>query len=90
MPAFSLEYSAESLLQLKKFDKTVIKRIIKKLETARNNPHQFFRRLVGRPEYKLRVGDYRVVADIEEPRKIIFIRAIGHRKNIYEKANVAL
>ena len=85
MAIFSLEYSAESLSQLKRLDKAVVKRIIKKIESTQNNPHLFFRRLTGRPEYKLRIGDYRVISQIEEQNKIIFIRSIGHRKEIYEK-----
>jgi mRNA interferase RelE/StbE len=85
MAVFGVEYSAESLSQLKGIDKTVVKRIIKKIESTQNNPHLFFKRLVGRPEYKLRVGDYRVISQIEEHSKIIFIRSIGHRKEIYEK-----
>lgn len=83
--AYSLEYSAEAVLQLEKIDRTIAKRILKKIDTAINNPHNFFKQLTGRPEYKLRVGDYRVIADIDEPAKRILIRTVGHRKNIYEK-----
>ena len=32
--------------------------------------------------YRLRMGDYRILFDIEED--VIVIRRIGHRKNIYE------
>ncbi len=85
MPVFELEYSAEALSQLKRLDKTIIKRIIKKIEGARTNPYQYFKRLTGRPEYKLRVGDYRIIADIEQGKKIIFVRSIGHRRDIYQK-----
>lgn len=85
MAGFTVEYSAESLLQLRDMDRAVAKRIINKIESTQNDPHRFFKRLVGRPEYNLRVGDYRVIADIEEGRKIIFIRSLGHRKNIYER-----
>ena len=85
MKNFSAEYSAEAFSQLKDLDKAVAKRIMRKIESALDDPHQFFKRLSGRPEYTLRAGDYRVIADIEEARKIIFIRSIGHRKNVYEK-----
>ena len=37
-------------------------------------------RLVGRSEYKLRVGDYRVIADIEENSRVIIIRSLGHNE----------
>ena len=41
-------------------------------------------RLVGRIELKLRVSDYIVIADIDEKRRVIIIRSLGHRKNIYK------
>jgi mRNA interferase RelE/StbE len=83
--AYSLEYSAEAVMQLEKLDKSVVKRVLKKIESTTNTPHNFFKQLTGRPEYKLRVGDYRIIADIDEPAKKIQIRTIGHRKNIYDR-----
>ena len=84
MTDFEVEYSEESLFQLRGLDVSVSKRIIRKIESTRSDPHRFFVRLVGRTEYKLRVGDYRVIADIEENRRVIVIRSLGHRKNIYK------
>jgi mRNA interferase RelE/StbE len=82
---YTVGYSSEAVIQLEKFDKTVTKRILKKIENAAVSPHNFFRQLKGRPEYKLRVGDYRVIANIDEPAKRILIRTVGHRKNIYNE-----
>ena len=83
MTDFEVEYSEESLFQLRGLEIPVSKRIIQKIESTRSDPHRFFVRLVGRTEYKLRVGDFRVIADIEENRRVIVIRSLGHRKNIY-------
>ena len=82
---YNLKYSAEAVIQLGRMDKTIAKRILKKIETTVDNPHNFFKQLKGHPEYKLRVGDYRVIANIDEPAKSILIRTVGHRKNIYDK-----
>ncbi len=84
MKEFDVEYSEEALFQLRRLDIPIAKRIIQKVETTRTDPYRFFVRLVGRTEYKLRVGDYRVIADIEENRRVIVIRSLGHRKNIYK------
>ena len=84
MTDFEVEYSEESLFQLKGLENLVAKRIIQKVESTRSEPHRFFVRLVGRSEYKLRVGDYRVIADIEENRRIIVVRSLGHRRKIYK------
>ena len=84
MTNFEVEFSEESLFQLRGMDIPLAKRIIQKIESTRSDPHRFFVRLVGRTEYKLRVGDYRVIADIEEKRRVIVVRSLGHRRNIYK------
>lgn len=82
MTDFEVEYSEESLFQLRGLDIPVAKRIILKIESTRSDPHRFFVKLVGRTEYKLRVAGYRVISDIEENRRVIVIRSLGHRRNI--------
>ena len=84
MTNYEVEFSEESLFQLRGLDIPVVKRIIRKIESTRSDPHRFFVRLVGRTEYKLRVGDYRVIADIEENRRVIVVSSLGHRRNIYK------
>ncbi|MCL5439765.1 MAG: type II toxin-antitoxin system RelE/ParE family toxin [Candidatus Thermoplasmatota archaeon] len=84
MTNFEVEFSEESLFQLRGMDIPLAKRIIQKIESTKSDPHRFFVRLVGRTEYKLRVGDYRVIADIEENRRVIVVRSLGHRRNIYK------
>jgi mRNA interferase RelE/StbE len=34
--------------------------------------------------YRLRVGDYRVVYEIDRPRGRVIIYAVGHRRDIYK------
>ena len=68
----------------KSLDTRAAKRIIRKIESTRSDPHRFFVRLVGKIEFKLRVSDYIVIADIDEKRRVIIIRSLGHSKNIYK------
>ncbi len=83
--AFRLVFTEEALYQLKKLDNKTAKRILDKLQSSAKNPTHFFGRLSGREEYKLRIGDYRVIANIMQNENTIFIRSLGHRKNIYKK-----
>jgi mRNA interferase RelE/StbE len=82
---FHAEYSAEALMQLQTLDKMVAKRIINKVEQALANPRHFIESLTGRPELKLRVGDYRLIVVLDERNRILFIRSIGHRRDVYRK-----
>lgn len=41
--------------------------------------------MTGREEYKLRVGNYRIIAEIDEKAKRITVLFVDHRKNVYKK-----
>jgi len=81
---WKIEYSAEALRDLHKLEKSAVRRIIKKLEQAAQNPNRYFERLVGYEDYKLRIGDYRVIALLLHGKQIIYVEKIGHRKKIYK------
>ena len=36
-------------------------------------------------EWRYRVGNYRVIAEIKDEQVIVLVVAMGHRSNIYEK-----
>jgi len=74
--------SDKALKALKKLEHNVQARIISALERIRIRPESFVTKLVGEPGYKLRVGDYRVILDIDNKQIIILVFKIGHRRNI--------
>lgn len=82
---YTVIYDEEALQNLEKLEKKIRKRIFKKITITKENPFRYFERLTAREEYKLRVGDYRVIADIDEKTKMISVLLINHRKNIYKR-----
>jgi mRNA interferase RelE/StbE len=66
-------------------EKIVQGRIIAALERIRIRPQAYVTKLVGDPGYKLRVGDYRLIMDIDNNKLTILVLKAGHRKNIYQK-----
>lgn len=42
------------------------------------------KKLKGRKGYRIRVGDYRIIYEIEDNILRIIVIDIGHRKNIYD------
>jgi len=82
---YEIIFSDMALTQLKKFEHKIQERIIKSLERIRIRPEAYVTKLVGDPGYRLRVGDYRVIMDIDKEKLHILIIKIGHRKNIYQK-----
>ena len=81
---YKIVISEKAFKQLEKLDKQVQEQIIKGLEKIRIRPESFVKRLVGMEGYRLRVGDYRVILDIEKETLVIFVIKVGHRKNIYK------
>lgn len=81
---YEIIFSRSAQGQLKKLDKGIQKRIIAVLERIKIRPEAHVRRLVNDPAYRLRVGDYRVIMDIDKKRLIILVLKIGHGRNIYK------
>ncbi|MBT5021408.1 type II toxin-antitoxin system RelE/ParE family toxin [Candidatus Woesearchaeota archaeon] len=81
---FEIIFDRAAIEFLEKIEKKLAKRIWNKIMSTKENPHRFFDKLVERKDYKLRIGDYRVVADLNDKEKKIEITSIGHRKNIYK------
>ncbi|MDD5162766.1 MAG: type II toxin-antitoxin system RelE/ParE family toxin [Candidatus ainarchaeum sp.] len=71
--------------ELKKLEAPLRERIKKKLESTKQTPFLFFERLSGKELFKLRIGKYRIIAQISTPKKAITLLSIGHRKKVYEK-----
>ena len=82
--AWKIEFTREAIKDISKLETKDVDRILSKLEEAKENPYQHFQRLVGYDDFKLRIGDYRVIALLTHDERII-IEKIGHRKNIYKK-----
>lgn len=82
---YEIIFSDKALRQLKKLEKNIQIRIIAVLERIRIRPEAYVSKLVGEPGYKLRVGDYRVIMDIDNKKLIILVLKVGHRKNIYNR-----
>ena len=81
---YKLVFEKKALNDLNKLEQNVKERIWNKLQDCKENPFRFFEKLVETRGFKLRAGDYRVVADIIVEKDAIIILKVGHRKNIYD------
>ena len=58
-------------------------RIARKRDTAAADPKRFLSRLSSVEAYKLRVGEYRVIIDVDWDRKRLVVLTLGHPSTIY-------
>ena len=42
------------------------------------------KKLKGRDAYRIRIGDYRVIYEIQDGKLIVTVITIGHRREVYE------
>ncbi|TET49867.1 MAG: type II toxin-antitoxin system RelE/ParE family toxin [Actinomycetota bacterium] len=82
---YEIIFSQKAKKQLFKLEKNIQGRIIAALERIRIRPEDYITKLVGDPGYKLRVGDYRLIMDLDNNNLLILVIKVGHRKNIYKK-----
>jgi len=84
---YQLNFTQTALKTLKKIDKSVTGRILDKIEWMTNNIDQVTPiSLKGEYSefYKLRIGNYRVIYDVDFNKLEITIHFIGHRSDIYK------
>jgi mRNA interferase RelE/StbE len=87
---YSIIFSKKALKQLKKLDKytaSLITGWLRKNIEGCTDPRQYGKGLTSNRsgEWRYRVGNYRVIAEIKDEQVIVLVVAIGHRSNIYEK-----
>lgn len=86
---YEVVFTEKALKSLKKMDKYISSLIIgwveKNLQGC-TDPRQFGKGLTANRsgQWRYRVGDYRLLADIQDEKIIILIINIGHRRDVYE------
>lgn len=85
---YKLKISPKAQKQLKKMDKSAAALILKYLSKnidSSENPRAKGKALLGNRvgQWRYRVGNYRVICEIEDDQLIVLALAVGHRRDIY-------
>ena len=74
---YKVEYSIQAVKQLKKLDKN--------LQNC-ENPRQHGKALVAnrKGQWRYRIGDYRLIVEIEDEKIKILVLNVGHRRDVYD------
>ncbi len=81
---WSVELTDRALRDLGRLHR-VAERVVAKLERAARQPERFFSRIEGSDEYKMRIGDYRLLATLSYETKTIIVVRVDHRSRIYDR-----
>lgn len=86
--AWKVEVSQTAAKQIGKLDRPAQQRIYKfladKIESS-SDPRQHGKALQGakRGLWRYRIGDYRLICDLQDERLIVLVLIVGHRKDVY-------
>lgn len=86
--AWTVEVSDFAEKQLRKLDRQIQKRLIDWLDDRINgckNPRHFGEPLRGEMVglWRYRVGNYRIICEIQDEQLVVIALAVGHRREVY-------
>ena len=82
---FTVLIERYALKQILNLDKKVIPLIKSAISDLADNPRPFgYKKLKSEEAYRIRVGVYRIIYEIDNNRIIVTVVSVGHRKEIYK------
>jgi mRNA interferase RelE/StbE len=84
-----VEFDQDAARDLRKLGHAACRLILRYLReriATTENPRRFGHALTGdlKGPWRYRIGDYRIVAAIEEGRFVVLVVTVGHRRDVYE------
>jgi mRNA interferase RelE/StbE len=88
MPVWRVEFDRDAARDLRKLDVAAQRRILRYLRdriATDQDPRRFGHALTGdlKGLWRYRIGDYRIVAAIEDDRFVVLVVTVGHRHEVY-------
>lgn len=88
--SYRLEFTPDVKKQLKKMDKyqaTLLTRWLYRNIDGTANPREHGKALSANRagQWRYRIGNYRVIVEIEDERLVVTAILVGHRRNVYDK-----
>ncbi len=87
-PVWRVEFHRAAVRDLRKLDADGQRRVLRYLReriAGSEDPRRFGHALTGDRKglWRYRVGDYRIVAAIEDDRFVVLVVTVGHRREVY-------
>lgn len=84
MSRYRVEVRPAAVRALRKLDRDVRLRIEGAISLLAEDPRPpASRPLRGRPGYRVRVGDYRIIYTVQDDVLLVVVVTLGHRRDVY-------
>lgn len=87
MAKYSVAFASSAVKELKKLPAQLVARLVPHLEDLSSNPRPPGSKKLrgGDDEWRIRVGDYRVVYTIDDGELLVEVTRIRHRSEVYKR-----
>ena len=87
MASYVVALTSSAEKELKRLPGNLVERIIPRLERLGSNPRPAGCKKLkgGDREWRIRVGDYRVVYTIDDSKRLVEVTRVRHRSEVYER-----
>ncbi len=84
MAKYKISIRKSAIKELGDIPKKDLQKVVRKIQALSANPHpQGSQKLSQKEQYRIRLGNYRIVYSVQDKELTIHIVKIGHRKEIY-------
>lgn len=83
---YRIEYVGSAVKALRKLDRKIAQRLLSAIASLADTPrpHGSVTIKGGQGELRIRVGDYRVIYEVQEKLVLVLVLRIGHRSDVYK------
>ena len=81
---YEVRVDARVVRELRRIPAAQARRILAAIEALGNNPRPLqATKLVGQPGWRVRVGDYRTLYQVDDGKNLVTVFRAGHRREVY-------
>ena len=82
---YEISYVPSAAKAIRKLDRSAARRLLGAIEALAADPRPpgCIQLKGGGGEFRIRVGDYRVVYDIQNDELVVLVLRVGHRREVY-------
>ncbi len=83
---YSISYVPSAAKTIRKLEKSTARRLLEAIDglTIDPRPPGCIQLKGGRGEFRIRVGDYRVIYDVQDDELVVLVLRVGHRREVYQ------
>jgi mRNA interferase RelE/StbE len=84
---YTVQLAPAAKRQLRKLDRSIQERVIRRLDKLKKDPRPpGVEKMEGdESTYRIRMGEYRIVYEIQNKVLVVLVLKVGHRREVYRR-----